>query len=217
MRQTPQHPQAPEPPAMGERRARWGYGYQDKVATDRILHILKDDIRGGFAVFEGVRLADLQAGRVDDFVLVWSRQVEGNSIKWSGDASSMNWGDLIGAEGLVRELAEGFLELRRRWPDRTVTVRLQTNRPPSLEKRPNQIISAFSVAEFLRDHWEKGPTAQDSDVLKEAWGKIAKHTGLSAADFGEFVKGCIFSLGCAEPPGSGPDTRDWRHYLRAVR
>jgi len=44
---------------MGERRARWGYGYQDKAATDRILPILKDDLRGGFAIFEGVRLADL--------------------------------------------------------------------------------------------------------------------------------------------------------------
>ena len=214
MSQTPQHHEAPEPPAMGERRARWGYGYQDKVATDRILRILKDDLRGGSAVFEGVRLADLQAGRVDDFVLVWNRQVEGNSIKWSGDASPMNWGDLIGAKGLVKELAQGFLALRQRWPDRTVTVRLQTNRPPSRETHANQIISAFSVAEFLRDHWEKGPTAQDAEVLKEAWGTIAKHTGLSVADFGEFMKGCIFSLGFAEPPGSGPDTRDWRHYLR---
>jgi hypothetical protein len=216
MSQTPQHHEAPEPPAMGERRARWGYGYQDKVATDRILRILKDDLRDGSAVFEGVRLADLQAGRVDDFVLVWNRRVEGNSIKWSGDASPMNWGDLIGAKGLIKELAQGFLELRQRWPDRTVTVRLQTNRPPSLETHANQIISAFSVAEFLRDHWEKGPTAQDSEVLKEAWGTIAKHVGLSAAvaDFGEFVKGCIFSLGVAEPPGSGPDTRDWRHYKR---
>jgi len=214
MGQTFQHHGAPEPPAMGERRARWGYGYQDKVATDRILRILRDDLRGGSALFEGVRLADLQAGRVDDFVLVWNRQVEGNSIKWSGDASPMNWGDLIGTEGLVKELAEGFLDLRRRWPDRTATVRLQTNRPPSLETHPNQIISAFSVGEFLRDHWGKGPTAQDSDALKEAWGKIAEHTGLSVADFGEFVKGCIFSLGFAEPPGSGPDTRDWWHYLR---
>ncbi len=214
MSQAPQHHEAPEPPAMGERRARWGYGYQDKVATDRILRILKDELRGGSALFEGVRLADLQAGRVDDFVLVWNRQVEGNSIKWSGDASPMNWGDLIGAKGLVKELAQGFLELRRRWPDRTVTVRLQTNRPPSLETHSNQIISAFSVAEFLRDHWKKGPTTQDAEVLREAWCTIAKHTGLYGADFEEFVKGCIFSLGFAEPPGSGPDTRDWRHYLR---
>ena len=83
-----------------------------------------------------------------------------------------------------------------------------------METHPNQIISAFSVAEFLRDHWEKGPTTQDSAALKDAWGKIAKHTGLSLGDFEEFVKGCLFSLGCAEPPGSGSDTRDWRHYLR---
>ena len=75
MNQTPQPYQAPEPPAMGERRARWGYGYQDKVATDRLLRILKDDLRGGFTVFEGVRLADLQAGRVDEFVLVWIKKV----------------------------------------------------------------------------------------------------------------------------------------------
>jgi hypothetical protein len=33
MSQTPRYDEAPEPPAMGERRARWGYGYQDKVAT----------------------------------------------------------------------------------------------------------------------------------------------------------------------------------------
>jgi hypothetical protein len=36
-----------EPAAMGERRARWGYGYQDKVATERILSILKEDLRPG--------------------------------------------------------------------------------------------------------------------------------------------------------------------------
>jgi hypothetical protein len=88
MSQTPQHHEAPEPPAMGERRARWGYGYQDKVVTDRILRILKDDRLGGAAVFEGVRLADLQAGRVDDFVLVWNRQVEGNSI----NPTALNFG-----------------------------------------------------------------------------------------------------------------------------
>lgn len=213
MNQTHQHYETSEPPAMGERRARWGYGYQDKVATDRILCILRDDLRRGSAVFEGVRLADLQAGRVDDFVLVWNRQVEGNSIKWSGASSPINWGDLIGADGLIKELSEGFVELRQRWPDRTIRVRLQTNRPPSLETRPNQLISTFSVAEFLRDHWEKGPPQQGSKALKEAWDKIAGHTGLSVADFGEFVKGCKFLLGFAEPPGSGPDTRDWRHYL----
>ncbi len=96
---------------MGERRARWGYGYQDKVATERILSILKEDLRSGEAAFEGVRLADLQAGRADDFVLVWRKRVEGNSIKWSQDATPLNWGELIGTGGLLRELADGWKRL----------------------------------------------------------------------------------------------------------
>ena len=79
-----------EPPAMGERGARWGLGYQDKLATARILEILKDEFRTGASVFEGVRLADLEAARVDDFVLVWNTEVQGNSIKWRGDAAPVN-------------------------------------------------------------------------------------------------------------------------------
>ena len=93
-----------EPPAMGERSARWGYGYQDKVATERILDLLREDIRQGATTFEGVRIADLYAGRVDDFVLVWKNKVEGNSIKWSRNAKPMNWGELIGSNGLLKEL-----------------------------------------------------------------------------------------------------------------
>jgi hypothetical protein len=80
---------------MGERRARWGYGYQDKVATAQILELLRADVRDGTSHFEGVRLADLQAGRVDDFVLLFDTSVQGNSIKWSGASEPMNWGDLM--------------------------------------------------------------------------------------------------------------------------
>src|SRR5260370_36070235 len=104
-----------EPPAMGERRARWGYGFQDKVATARILGILRTEVRKGLSSFEAVRLADLDAWRVDDFVLVWNSKVEGNSIRWSGDRTSINWADLIGAEGLLKEMAEGYRRLAQKW------------------------------------------------------------------------------------------------------
>lgn len=106
MNQAPPYTQQQEPPAMGERRARWGYGYQDKVATERILNLLREDLKKGDTRFKGVRLADLEAGRVDDFVLVWKQAVEGNSIKWSSEATPLNWGGLIGATGLLKELAE---------------------------------------------------------------------------------------------------------------
>lgn len=199
---------------MGERRARWGYGYQDKVATERILQILKDDLKAGVAVFEGVRLADVQAGRVDDFVLVWGKQVEGNSIKWSGDAVQMNWGDLIGASGLIKELSDGYQTLKQQWPDRSIAVRLQSNRPPSTEKHHSQLITSHSVAEFIRDHWHNGPTPDDSDSLRKAWTKIQTCTSLDDNSFRAFVNGCQFKLGHPEPSMDGPGTRDWQHFVK---
>ena len=69
MNQVPPKAELQEPPAMGERRARWGYGYQDKIATERILNFLREGLRERKSVFEGVRLADLEAGRVDDFTV----------------------------------------------------------------------------------------------------------------------------------------------------
>ena len=168
---------------MGERRARWGYGYQDKVATERILNLLRESVRTEGTSFEGIRLADLDAGRVDDFVLVWDKKVEGNSIKWSGEAKHCNWGDLVGANGLLKELADGYQRLKDRWPGKAVSVRLQSNRPPSPEKHHAQLISTFSVAEFVRDHWSSGPTAHDSAAVAAVWLKISEHVGLTDAQF----------------------------------
>lgn len=201
-----------EPPAMGERRARWGYGYQDKVATERILNLLREDLREGITDFEGVRLADLDAGRVDDFVIVREKEVEGNSIKWSGEAPPLNWGELIGTSGLLKELADGYQRLKDRWPGKIVSVRLQSNRPPSNEKHHAQLISTFSVAEFVRDYWSSGPSSHESIEVTAVWSSISNHVGLSGADFLEFVNSCNFSLGYPEPPGSGSDSHDWRHY-----
>ena len=197
---------------MGERRARWGYGYQDKVATERILNFLRTDLRDGTAEFEGVRLADLEAGRVDDFVLVWKESVEGNSIKWSAGATGFSWGELVGASGLLRDLASGWNRLRSRWNGRTITVRLHTNRSASIEKHHAQLIPSFSVAEFVATHWASGPDAADSTEASAAWRKIAEHVGLSGSDLSNFVAHCKLAFGQAEPPSAGPDSLDSRHY-----
>jgi hypothetical protein len=197
---------------MGERRARWGYGYQDKVATERILNLLREGIRRGDAAFEGVRLADLEAGRVDDFVLVWKTSVEGHSIKWSGDAVPINWGELIGTTGLLKELADGYRRLRDRWNDKTVSVRLQTNRLSSSEKHHSQLISTLSVAEFLANHWQVGPKDRDSDDVANAWKKIAESVTLTGSAFSEFASSCRLSLGHPEPPNNVEHSLDARHY-----
>ena len=201
-------------PAMGERRARWGLGYQDKVATARILDILREELRTGLENFRGVRLADLEAGQVDDFVIVWNTEVQGSSIKWSRDAAPINWGELIGTDGLLKQLAEGAARLLQAHPGKTVSVRLQSNRPASTEKHPAQLIKAFSVTEFLRDYWSDGPRAGDSPDVEDSWAKIGQHVGRQGNELSEFVKRCEVILGFPEPPIAGPDTDDFRQYRK---
>ena len=199
---------------MGEKWARWGFGYQDKVATERILNSLRKDLRDGTTAFEGVRLADIEAGRVDDFVLIWKESVEGNSIKWSAGAADFTWGELIGASGLLRDIADGWKRLRNHWKEHTITVRLHTNRPASNEKHHAQLIPSFSLSEFVSKHWASGPDKADSADAREAWQKIADHVGLGGAELSDFVAHCELAFGQAEPPGAGPDTIDWRHYQK---
>ena len=205
--------QEPKAPAMGERWARWGLGYQDKAATERILNFLRKDLGDGTATFKGVRLADLEAGRVDDFVLIWKESVEGNSIKWSAGTAGFTWGELVGASGLLRDLADGWNRLRSHWKGRPINVRLHTNRPASSEKHHSQLIPSFSLAEFIAKHWQSGPDAADSADASEAWRKIADHVGLVGAELSDFVAHCELAFGQAEPPGAEPDSLDWRHYL----
>jgi hypothetical protein len=209
------NPQRPnEAPAMGERRARWGLGYQDKVATARILDILREELRTGLKSFHGVRLADLQAGQVDDFVIVWNTKVQGNSLKWSQDAAPMNWGELIGTDGLLKQLAEGASRLSQVHAGKAVSVRLQSNRPASNDKHPAQLIKTFSVAEFFRDHWPNGPNAADSPIVADCWVRISQHLGIQSNELSEFVKRCEVVLGFPEPPVAGPDTDDFRRYRK---
>lgn len=208
------HAESNDAPAMGERRARWGYGYQDRVATDRILDILRNELRLSASSFRGVRLADIAAGRVDDFVLIWETEVQGNSIKWSANASEVNWGELIGANGLLKELSDGYRRLTKRWSGKKVTVRLQTNRPYSTQKQSSQLISNFSVGEFIQKYWRIGPSDGDTPPVADAWAKIAHHVGLNGVDLSQFVSGCELIFNAPQPPVKGPDTQDMRAYLK---
>ena len=205
-------PATQEPPAMGERRARWGYGYQDKVATAQVLELLRSELREGTPHLEGIRLADLEAGRVDDFVLVFDKKVQGNSIKWSGDPTPVNWGELIGVNGLLRELADGWTRLSKRWTGKDVTVQLQTNRPVSDKVQPAQLISALSVAAFLRDHWASGPLSVDDPEIVAAWRKIAAHVELTPAEFPRFVNACRLRFNVAYSSYMGEASYDQRTY-----
>lgn len=206
--------QSADPPAMGERRARWGYGYQDRVATAQILDLLRADLRAGTDHFQGVRLADLRAGRVDDFVLVFDTHIQGNSIKWSGSAESINWGELIGTSGLIRELADGYQRLSMSYAGKDVSVQIQTNRPAATTLHRSQLIDAFSVSDFFARFWGLGPSANDSASVADTWKKVQAHTELADADFAAFVGKCRVRFSQPLPPSVEGATEDQRNYIR---
>lgn len=202
-------------PGRGEKLARQGYGYQDKAAAERILTALRNERTRGGPCLEGVKLADELAGRVDDCVLVWPDRVEGNSIKWSKDQAPLNWGGLIGESGLLRELADGFHELRRNYPGRRVGVRLQT-RYPAEAAESGRLVLDISVAEFLQQHWVAGVQAADTDEVRQAWSVVEDHTGISGEALDEFVKACELCLGVPEPPIIESDDLESRHYRQQL-
>ncbi len=210
-----QNPQQPSlPPATGERIARWGYGYQDRVATQKVLERLQEDAKEGSDHLVSIRLADLEAGRVDDFVIELVSKIEGYSIKSTMSEAVMNWSDLIGSQGLLRELAEGWTRLCRRWPGRRVSVNLVTNKAPSFSTHPNQIVPEVSVRDFTSQHWKCGPTDADTPVVAQTWRKITEHTNLSTSEFGAFIEATTITFGYAQPPHPAGENLDEQTYLR---
>lgn len=201
------------PPAKGERYARWGYGYQDKAATEMIFRAVRDEMRSGGARLEGVRLADERAGRVDDCILVWETRIQGNSIKWRNDAKPMAWAGLVGANGLLKELAEGYQALKQTWTGRRVQVCLHTSYPASESVR-GRLVRGLSVADFVEEHWGRGPQVSVDGLVRAAWNEVESHTGLRGPELEEFVRACELSLGVPEPCIETADDEESRAYRR---
>jgi hypothetical protein len=120
-------------PARGERRAASGYGAQYRFAAFLIYRGLCQD-RVGY-----VRIADLEAGRVDDLQLGDDARLDAYQIKWAQYGGSITFNELI-REGspstpggpsepsLIAQLADGWNRLQR--PGVRIVVHLLTNRRP---------------------------------------------------------------------------------------
>jgi len=206
------------PPATGERRARLGYGAQDRVAATLVLDALRSDS------FESVRLADLDGGRVDDFVLIWTGEVHGNSVKWSGTGQELSWPEFVGAgEPLIKQLADGWLALRQRWPGRRVRVYLRTNRSPSDASERNRLVPNISLSQFLSREWQQfSSEVTKSDDVSRAWQVVQRASGLNDSQFGDFVQnGCTIitemSVRTSEIQGATLDDEQWQREFDRLR
>jgi hypothetical protein len=183
----------PLPPAMGERRAIGGYHPQYRVAAGLILRGLRD------GTLEWIRVADPEAGRVDDFQIATANGLDAYQVKWSRFPQTITFNELVrtgvDSPSLINQLADGWQRLTAQ-SQRRVTVHLLTDDFPSTNdhipgaSRPN---FADHFAVFLVDAWR--PKSQDPnhslpERWSSAWSALVGASGLERSKFETFVTNC---------------------------
>jgi hypothetical protein len=185
-------------PAEGERRALGGYIPQYLVAAYLILRSLRD------GSLQWIRIADPEAGRVDDIQIGSQSRVDAFQVKWSQYQGNLTFNRLVSASGdepsLMRQLADGWQQLKKSNSGACIVVHLVTNDIPSTSDQPpvdeNQPPSPRHFAAFLGQVWQPArKNLQNSNwsvpaEWKLAWDKIQAQTDLPDDDFLAFIQDC---------------------------
>ncbi len=188
-------------PGEGERRAVGGYHPQYRVGASLILTSL---VR---RQLEWIRLADPDAGRVDDLQIGQPNRVDGYQVKWAQYGGSFSFNDLVGTSGetpsLINQLADGWKRLREAHPTHRVVVHLITNQTPSVSDRripagdPPPVPRHFAA--FLEQAWTPARLSPDTIAVPAswewAWETLRLASGLSPTEFADFVRDCELEFG----------------------
>lgn len=200
-------------PAEGERAAIGGYYPQYLLAADLILRRL-DQGR-----LEWIRIADPDAGRLDDFQIGTPNRVDAYQFKWSKHADTFNYSDLVREarerEGgtrpsLIAQLADGWKRLRATHPGSRVVVHLATNdiASPNTARLPvgDPAPGRLTFADFLAEGWAPARCGTAPAVWLPALEDLRRLTGLTTEEFADFLPDCELEFGTPLPAHSA-DTR----------
>lgn len=207
-------------PGAGERRAIGGYQGQYRYAASLILPRLRD------GTLTWIKLADPDAGRLDDLQLCTSVRVDAFQVKWSRFPSTFSFRNLTEphADGpsLIEQLVDGWRRISVANPGHRVVVHLVTNDFPSQNDTvPGASSSPKHFAAFLADCWprpEKTGVSSNFSIAEKwraAWQALAKAAGLDLAAFFLFVADCRLDFGSRRPDEStGTDADTAPHVAR---
>jgi hypothetical protein len=207
------------PPSRGERNAIIGFKPQYEIAAIKIIHAIREGI------LESIRLADPEAGRVDDFQIIIPNRIDAFQVKWSEHPSLVTYNDLItpkseGNPCLIAQLADGWKRLKLNNLDKRVVVHLimrdhpspnKTTTIPTTEQKPEQ----FHFAGFISQVWNNAHISQRGSIFsppnewKPAWDRFHEASGLETdAEFNEFVRDCKLEFGYEIPSFEELQTHD---------
>jgi hypothetical protein len=207
--------QSETPPASGERRAIGGYYPQYRIAAFLTLRALRDES------LEWIRVADPEAGRVDDFQIGMHGRVDAFQVKWSRYADSITFRQLTGKNGLIAQLADGWKRLREVHPKSRVVVHLVTNQTPSV----NDSVAGTGrhTAAFIEEVWRQAKESSadmswnPSEAWCSSWGELGAASTLPSTEFAEFVRDCELELGYRLPSAEDRFTDDEQIFAEDLR
>lgn len=189
-------------PALGERRAAAGLYPQYRVAAVKAYDALIA------RRLEAVRIADPDAGAVDDFQIATPGRLDAYQVKWSRYPQPFTLQRLLSTAGgkhpLVRQLAAGWKGLRQLNAGRLVIVHLLSN--DYAHHRGEDASFALFLEECWRPRAGKRPAEPIPERWRAIWEPLQLASGLDEGEFHSFVESCEFDLGYAlpKPPEPSP-------------
>lgn len=184
-------------PGRGERWSIGGLVPQYLAAVNFVLQQLKEK------TLEEVRLAELEAGRADDLLILakpqrliaYQMKKEGGEISYADFANSQT------GSGIIRDMAQSWLRLRSSFPERNVSIRFLTTQALSAATHKNVFLpvddtaTERSFARFLNEAWSpfRHSLAENATpYIAPGWKPAIDHwqqaSGLTNTQFIEFSK-----------------------------
>ena len=188
-----------------------GYHPQYLVAASLLLTHLRD---GRLQI---IRLADPDAGRVDDFQIESLARIDAYQMKWEGYPGAFSFSNLL---ALFPDLAEGWKALRARYPSHRIVVHLVTNRYPSVNDRvpigptapqPPHFAAFLEQAWFPSRNTPAGSAESFPSSWRPAWEALRDASLLSPTEFADFVQDCELGLSYQLPDMHGQHDPDGLH------
>jgi len=190
----------------GERIAASGYYPQYLVSAKLTIDVLKQND------LEWVKIADPDAGQVDDLQLARTARLDAYQIKWKQYRGTISFNDLVkskkGSKPLFKQLADSWIKLKEAHPNRRIVVHLLTSAIPSSSssaKLPefSNPPTPYHFSAFIEQAWNSSnfdtKKFEDND-WKPVWDRLKVISGLSGDKFIQFVNDCSLDFNFSEPP-----------------
>jgi len=196
-------PQNMSKPGIGERAAASGLRNQYGVGASLVIDALREHD------LQWIRVADPEAGRVDDLQIATTGRLDAYQIKWEQYPGTLTLNEFTQGPSppLVKQLADGWKQLQETHPNRRVVVHLLTNAYasestgilPDTSKPP----SPYHFAAFIEQAWR--PAQRDGDLdyagkWNAVWSALLESSGLEEEVFSQFIQDCKLNLRTPAPP-----------------